>query len=479
MKSSHERIRKMKTRASQKRTKPYIGIIFLAAALLIAFCFLLLRKPKAQRNDYKQISSMSYDTVFLSMYPLDTYCEEDFAVYRGMTVFKSSYCIPSFSVLEQYMKQVAKSGNSVSTVYLGIRPDRTTPRQLQELAQSYPSAAFEVILSHPSADYWKSLTAEEYRNVLDAYVGFLSTPPDVPNLRLYFYASQEWLVSNPDCYIDEWLVTENTAREIMLHSDYIHNYLVTDEKAAAYTLQLTELTEKIRNTTEERPDLSGCRVIFLGDSVIGNYTDCTSIPGVVSALSGADTFNCGYGGNTASLLPGSLITLPGIAEALVKGDLTPVPKDVQVYSGLVSYLAAPPSDQKTFVVIYYGLNDYFIGCPISSEDPFDISSYSGAIRSAVTTLRTHMPDVRIILCTPNRCRQFNFGTEPHGEGGHVLEDYANAVVSLSEELQTGLLDTYHDFELDENNWYDYLGDEVHPDASFRFLISEKLIRLLQ
>lgn len=456
-----------------------IGILFIAAALMISFCFLLLRRPKAQRDDYKQISSMSYDTVFLSMYPLDTYSEEDFAVYRGMTVFKASYCIPSFSVIEQYMKQVAKSGNSVSTVYLGIRPDKATPRQLQDLARRYPSAAFEVIISYPSADYWSALEADEYRKVLGAYIDFLSALPDLPNIRLYFYASQEWLVSNPQCYISEWLVTEDMARQIMLHSDYIHNYLVTHEKAAAFTLQLTELTEKIRNTAEELPDLSGSHVIFLGDSVIGNYTDCTSVPGVVNALSNADTFNCGYGGNTASMLPDSLITLPGIAEALVKGDLTSVPEDVQVYSGLASYLAAPSSGQKTFVVIYYGLNDYFIGCPVSSEDPFDISSYSGAIRSAVATLRASLPDARIILCTPNRCHQFNFGTAPHGEEDYVLEDYANAVISLSEELQTGLLDTYHDFKLDQNNWCDYLEDEVHPNASFRFLISEKLIRLLQ
>lgn len=460
-----------------KRTK--LLAICIAALLLIgaALLFVLFGKPKTQREDYRQISSQTYDTVFLSMYPLDTYQEEDFAAYRKMTLLKTAYCIPDYSVLKQYMKRVAKSGNSISTVYLGIRPDKVSPEDLLELALLYPSAGFEVILSYPSADYWKNLSEEEYTRMLGVYCDFLSAAQEKPNLRFYFYGSQAWLIANPDNYLDDWLVAENIAKEIMLHSDSIHEYLVTPERAESFSRQLTELTAKIRSTPQA-PDLSDRCVIFLGDSVIGNFTDSLSVPGVVAALSNATVFNCGYGGNSASMHPECPTALPGISEALVTGNLSLLPEDTQVYSGISSYLSNPPKDKKLCVVIYYGLNDYFAGYQVSSEeDPYDIATYTGAIRTAVAALRTGLPDPQIILCTPNYCRQFEYGTEPHG--GYILEDYANAVIALSEELETDLLDTYHGFGIDKENWSGFITDQVHPNAAFRYLIGESLTGLIR
>ena len=465
-------------RMPKKKLGICIAILLLAIAAVLSF--LLFGKPKAQREDYRQISSRTYDTVFLSMYPLDTYREQDFTDYREMTVLKTAYCIPDFSVVKQYMKRVAKSGNSISTVYLGIRPDKASPEDLLALSQLYPSAGFEIILAYPSADYWKSLSEEEYAEMLGIYCDFLSALQEQPNLRYYFYGSQAWLIANPHNYRDHWLVEENIAREIMLHSDTIHEYLVTPERAAAFSRQLTELTEKIRNAPETKPDLSDHCVVFLGDSVIGNFTDSLSVPGVVTALSDATVYNCGYGGNSASMHPECPTALPGISQALVEGDLSLLPEDTQVYSGISSYLTDPPKDKKMCVVIYYGLNDYFAGYRITSEeDPYDISTYAGAIRTAVATLRAGLPEAQIILCTPNYCRQFNYGTEPHGEGGYILEQYADAVIALSEELETDLLDTYHGFGINKDNWSDFIPDQVHPNAAFRFLIGESLTNLIR
>lgn len=464
------------TKLTQKK-KLGICIALLLLAGAAALFVLLFGKPKAQQEDYRLISSEDYDSVFISMYPLDTYQEEDFTKYRELTLLKTSYCIPDFSVLKQYMKRVAKSGNSISTVYLGIFPDKISPTELQELAELYPSAGFEVILSYPSAEYWKGLSEEEYTRMLGIYCDFLSAVEEKPNLRFYFYGSQAWLIANPHNYREDGIVAENIAREIMLHSDSIHEYLVTPERAEIFSGQLTELTGKIR-TAPARPDLSNHCIVFLGDSVIGNFTDSLSIPGVVAAVSNASVFNCGYGGNSASMHPECPTALPGISQALVDGDLSLLPEDTQVYSGISSYLTNPPTDKKMSVVIYYGLNDYFAGYQVDSEeDPYDIATYAGAIRTAVATLRAGLPDVQIILCTPNYCRQFNHGTEPHN--GYILEQYADAVIALSEELQTELLDTYHGFGINKENWSEFIPDQVHPNAAFRYLIGESLTDLIR
>ncbi len=468
--------------ASEIRKKPFmkISILFCILAAVTVFFLAVIWKPKAQREDYRRISSLSFDTAFLSMYPIDTYQEEPFSAYRGMTVFKASYCIPKTSVLKQYMKRIARSGNTISTVYLGIRPDLISPEELRPIFELYPSVTFEIILSYPSADYWKDLSVEEYERTLNAYNNFLAAAPGL-TANTYFIGSQEWLIANPGNYEEEWLVNESIAQTIMLHCDILHEYFITNENVERFSQELTALTRQIRTTTKTYPDLSDHCLVFFGDSVIGNYTDSASIPGVVNGLTNAAVFNFGYGGNSAALDPESQIALAGIAEAFVQGDLSVLPPDTQVYSGMASYLSASLEAPDLSIIIDYGLNDYFTGNPMSSEeDPYDITTYCGAIRTAVTAIRADMPDAQIIMCTPNDCFYFDEGMSPQGEEGYVLEDYANAVLALSEELQTDVLDIYHGFDINPDNWLTYLlPDQVHPNAAFRYLIGEKIVGLIR
>ena len=138
-------------KASARPFPFWILLLLLPAAA--ALLFLLFGKPKAQREDYRLIASRTYDAAFLSMYPTHSYSEEDFQYYLGLNVFRASYCIPGLSVMEEYLEKIAASGNAVSTVYLGIRPDKTELSDLHALTARYPSVNFEIILSYPSLDF--------------------------------------------------------------------------------------------------------------------------------------------------------------------------------------------------------------------------------------------------------------------------------------------------------------------------------------
>ncbi len=468
-------------KASARPFPFWILLLLLPAAA--ALLFLLFGKPKAQREDYRIIASRTYDAAFLSMYPTHSYSEEDFQYYLGLNVFRASYCIPGLSVMEEYLEKIAASGNAVSTVYLGIRPDKTELSDLHALTARYPSVNFEIILSYPSLDYWTGLSERAYRRVLSDYAAFLSGTLDIPNAHLFFLGHLEWLVANPGCYEDMWTVNKSIAKTILLESTILGEHFVTGENADSFYAALEALTRQARTAPEHFPDLSDYKFIFFGDSVIGNYTDSASIPGVVFGLSGAAVYNCGYGGNSAARSSKFPIFLPGIADAFVRGDLSVLPGQEQVCQGVSSYLQDNPggvSSESMVFVINYGLNDYFDGHAVDSEsDPLDTATYSGALRTAVVTLRTAFPNARIILCTPSYCHYYQDGTDPHGEGGYVLADYVDAVLSLSEELQTDVLDTYHDLGAEAGNWEKYLSpDQVHPNASYRYLIGKALIRLI-
>lgn len=469
----------MKGSSKINRKLILISILFVITASVCLFILLKGRKDRLQRLDYQQLASTEYDTVFLSMYPIDSYREEDYSYYRGMTLFKSGYCIPSFSVLKDYLRQISNSGNHVTTAYLGIRPEWTDPGKLQQLLAHYPDITFEVVLSYPSADYWRTLPQKEYEQLLTAFSNFLTAIPDITEADFYFFGAEEWLIANPGNYRDHWSVGEDAARMLMTHSDGDHGYLVTGQNAAASVEALTTLTRSLRTAPRTYPDLSEQCIVFFGDSVIGNFTDSTSIPGVVSGLTGAEIYNCGYGGNSAAMAPGIPISLPGIVNAFFQKDLTLLPDNTQVYAGVASYLENAPVDRQTCFVINYGLNDYFNGYPVASEDPYDITTYCGAVRSAVATIRANMPEARIILCTPNFTAAFENGTEPHGDGGHIMTDYVDAILSLSQELQTDVLDNYHELGITPENQGQYLADQVHPNNACRFLIGSNLSRMMQ
>lgn len=473
----------------KKRTSKPLSfkLILLLLPLAVGISLLLLAlfgRPRAQREDYRAIASRAYDCAFLSMYPTDAYAEEDFQRYLGLTAFRASYCIPSLPVMEQYMRRIARSGNTITTIYLGIRPDRADPRELLAMIEKYPSVLFEVILAYPSLEYWAGLSDSEYEQALSAYSAFLTDAAEFPHTQVFFPGRQEWLIANPGNYETLWTANEAISRTLLLECTISGEHFITPERAQSFSEELSALTRKARTSPDSYPDLSDRRLVFLGDSVIGNYTDSASIPGVVRGLSGAAVYNCGYGGNSAAESPEAPVSLPGIARALVSGDLSALPREAQVYQGVSAYLSDYPagsSGEGLCVVIAYGLNDYFCGYPVSSrEDPLDTTTYCGAVRTAVRALRDGFPQAQIILLTPSYCYYYQRGTEPHGDGNYVLEDYVDAVLDLSQELQVDVLDTHHAFGVENGNWERYLvSDQVHPNAFYRYLIGRALLPLIR
>lgn len=426
---------------------------------------------------------MQFDSAFLSMYPLDFYREEDFAYFRAQTLFKASYCIPDYSTMKAYLQRIAKSGNTITTIYLGIRPDQISPAQLQALTEPYPFVTFEVIFAYPSAEYWQGLSSEDYENVITSYCNFLNAAPDIAGVDFFFFGSSEWLLANPSNYQDLWQVTESLSRMIMLNSYFGEKelpYLITADNAAQAASDLENLTRKLRNQTVVWPDLSDHCIVFFGDSVIGNYTNTASIPGVVAGLTGATVYNCGYGGNSAALGIYATISLPGIIDAFFRADLSVIPQDFQIYKGMSAYLENPPAeDQPLCIVINYGLNDYFSGYPITSDDPYDVSTYCGAIRTAVKSIRANAPQAQIILCAPTFSAAFQYGTQLMSENGSTLQVYADAVLALAEELDTDVLDNYYGLGINYDTWQTYLEGDVHPNEYCRYLIGCRIIDLIR
>lgn len=454
-----------------KKVLRTVMILFLVVVAVV-LCF-RLTIPKTCREDYKRIASENYDTVFLSMFPINNYEEGDFKHYRNQTTLKTSYCIPNFRTLQSYLKRIAESGNTVTTIYLGVEPNSISAVKLHSLLQKYVSVQFQVILPYASMDYWTALSDEQYREYLKCYRELTDTLLLENHISVYHF-SYEWLICNPGNYSDTFLINKDISRTLMLNCDRDHKYLVTPENVDAVFGEFAQLVEQKRKNVTVYPDLSDYKIVFFGDSIIGNYTDSASISGVVNGLTKAAVYNCGYGGNSASMSADAIITLPGIVDAFINKDTSPIPKDTQVYKGVTEYLQDDFVAKDVCFVINYGLNDYFSGAPVSTEDSYDITSYSGALRTAITALQNAYPEAQILLMTPSFTSYFNNGTEKKSDVGGELKDYIQAAIDVAVDCNVDIQDNYTDLNINADNYGAYLVDGCHPNEGTRFTIGNNI-----
>lgn len=329
----------------------------------------------------------------LSMFPVSTYPPDLFYTYCKMTVLSTEYVLPDLTAVSEYLDRIRQSGNNVSAVYLGFLPDKVSLSEISSLTADYPDCLFELIMPCPFQDYWETLSDAEYSRVLDAYCSCLSDAGLLTNARLHCYTPYEWLVTNPALYKDTWLVNEDLGSYIVTHTIAL-DYLVTAETSDKLEGRLRTLTESLRCAPPDYPDHSGSALIFFGDSIFGNYSGGMSIPGII--------YNLGLGGCTASQTDLSPLSLQEALTAFFTGNPSIFPEGCQAYSELTRYCssAADEGGDRCFI-INLGLNDYFDGCPVRSEDPWDNATYTGSIRTAVALIREHAPESQIILCTPN------------------------------------------------------------------------------
>lgn len=444
-----------------------------AAALLLFFCVIF---PRDMRRDFKRLYSESYDTVVLSMYPMDNCPEDRYTYWRGMDTVVTTHEIPNLFTLKCYLKLLGRKG-TVTNVYLGVLPEMLDAAELAGLLLAYPGTRFEVILPYPQLDYWLSLPREECDSLLQAYRDFIPPLLNHEMISPYFFGSAEWLISNPANYEGTFETNAQASETIMLHSDRDHEYVLTADSKPSPTACIDDLDKLIsshRKTPVTYPDLSGWNIVFFGDSVIGNYTGTTSIPCVTAGLTGARVYNLGLGGGSASKFPNREdYALTDIIHALLTQTPEALPSDTQVYLGMKELLADAPNGQYCFV-INYGLNDYFAGAPIASQDPYDLYTYSGAYRTAISELREAYPDCYIILDTPNFCINFNYGMDYRFDVQHTMIDYVDTLQIVAAEFNVGLLDNYNELGITKENFGTYLADGTHPNETGRFLIGKRI-----
>lgn len=470
--------------------KKIIHILFILVLVAVigvgVYRYMEYQKYAPLRNDYERIATEDYTAVFFSTFPIDHYSEEDYIYYRDIYPLKASYCIPDMETLNEYFTRVSEKGNEVELVYLGVRPDIVTADDILNLLDTWGGMRFEIIIAYPSLDYWKKLDEEKYQATLDAYTNFVNTLMNCyedneylqANLSLYFYNSTEWLVGNRAHYESDFNINEGMSHMLSMYSDENHGYRLDSENYEEILEDFEQLVDDYRSEEEsEYPDLSKWDVVFFGDSVIA-FSETSSIPDAFSGLTGAHTYNCGLGGSSATTSDGKNLGIPGVVDAFLAKDLSPFEENSQIYVGMKDCFENSKKKRQKCFVINFGLNDFYFGHPVQNDDPYDTNTYTGALRTAVDKLQAAYPDATIVLMTPNFTSYFGNGLEPQSDIGGIMPDYVSAVISICEEKDLLLYDSYNRLGIDSTNQTEYLLDGTHPNEATRYTMAQGLAKLL-
>lgn len=252
----------------------------------------------------------------------------------------------------------------------------------------------------------------------------------------------------------------------------------------------------------ERETDTQAQILFLGDSILGQYRDETSIPALVGEMLDTEVFNGAFGGTTMSLQNRDYrdayywdgLSFSRLTRAIAAQDFglqqTIRTKDYVTmdFRDIVDELDRLDLTSVQTVVISYGMNDYTTGSPIggenSTEDPYTME---GAMRTGIRYLQRSYPQIRIIFISPTYCWFINtLGTtnetcETNDYGGGYLEEYVEAQRRVAGECGVEFVDLYHAYYPHEeyDNWSLYTNDGIHPSEAGRQKIAETLAKWLR
>lgn len=256
--------------------------------------------------------------------------------------------------------------------------------------------------------------------------------------------------------------------------------------------ELFEPEIKQQEVTEEIPErhaVNKLQIVFLGDSILDGYRNETGIAQLTGMYCDADVYNLAMGGTTAALLENESAvyeewtsrSLQGVVHVIC-GNVAPSLMDG--YKAREIFDSCDFSETDYFV-LEYGMNDFLSCVPLNNEESiYDQYTYVGALRIAVSNLRSSYPDAQIVLCSPNYAHFWAADGSYLGDGNMSGNGIANLVEyhrvcgNVADELKTLFMDAYEGIGLDAYTADEYLEDGLHLSAKGREAYAKKLSRLI-
>ncbi|MBR5597710.1 MAG: hypothetical protein IKW30_09930 [Lachnospiraceae bacterium] len=234
--------------------------------------------------------------------------------------------------------------------------------------------------------------------------------------------------------------------------------------------------EQLRTEESENKD-DKVKIVVFGDSIWADGRGKDGIcEQVMEQLKDVEFYNCAIGGTAAALEEVQGLdnwdsrSFNGMM--YIATDLIPA-EDLIAQDAAYEVMKTVDFNEMDYVIVSYGINDYFSDITIYPQEYYDLTSYVGALRHGISKMQKKYPHLEFIITSPTYTGWFS------GERQFELGEYVEAARSVAAEMDTHFLDMYHAFGKTADEKTEYLDDGVHLTAEGRWLYSRSVIDCLK
>lgn len=284
----------------------------------------------------------------------------------------------------------------------------------------------------------------------------------------------EWEEGFADEYVSVMESDKNSDIPGQENKNDIPNTVVSQESSMADDTSEEELKVSVSdNKMVADKFMSGKKIVVFGDSIWDDGRGTDGISEHIQNKTGATVYNCAVGGSTAALISGenniqnwSSSCFNGMV--YVARDLVPAE---QVIPGreACEVVGQVDFEDMDYVIISYGLNDYFSNVSIYPETYYDITNYVGALRNGINKLKENYSHLQIILVSPTYTVLFE------GEQQFEIGEYVEAARGVADEMNVHFLDVFHVLGEDAETRTKHLVDGVHLSTAGRKVYADAII----
>lgn len=251
---------------------------------------------------------------------------------------------------------------------------------------------------------------------------------------------------------------------------------------------------------EGRKDDGKTTIVMLGDDTLSKYRDKDGIAEQVAEMMDATVYNCSFSNTYISTrntqLEGSdaddLFSLYWVAKAIGSDDYTILDAAVknvlygdEYYQDTLKTLKSIDFETVDALTILYGPHDY-LDAHLTTDinDPNSQASYTGALKSAIESIQSAYPHIRIVVVSPTFC--FVEDADGNLTGADLtntkygtLADYMIGAKNIAVMTNVSFLDNYYGVPINATNAEKYLEENIYPNKEMRTFIAERIVKVLK
>lgn len=270
-----------------------------------------------------------------------------------------------------------------------------------------------------------------------------------------------------------------------------------DNLAEGFDVEVLDTIIPLSKTKLEGHEDDGVNTILcLGNSMLADGEGNGAFAAQLSAKTEARVYSAGFPfsriGTRNLTYSGDYLrdafNLPYVAQSICTQDFSKMEyaatfEDDSRFADSVNTLKSLDYSKLDTIVIMYDATDYTEGTAVENPgDPHELTTYTGALRTAIENIQTAYPYIRIIIMSHTFAHSLDAdGNFMSGDttdlGNGALPHYLVKEVDVAIEMGVSVIDNYYG-TINEDNYQDYMTDYLHYNDKGREALANRLAEVI-